>query len=200
MPEPTRTAAAAGSLLAQEASAVTYNWDTDTLFITSDGGTSIVQVSKTGELIDSMTLAPGGSPQGTEFYDPEGITYIGNGQFVMSEERDRQVVQFTYEAGTTLTARDTRPSNSARSSATKGSKDSPTIRSTGGFIIVKETQPQGIFQTTIDFVPARRPTAHRRPRTPRTCSTRRCWACRFRRRVRALEPDEPGRVPAPTTC
>ena len=71
LPEPTRTAAPPNSLLAQEASAVTYNWDTDTLFVTGDGGTSIVQVSKTGQLIDSMTLAPGGSPQNTEFYDPD---------------------------------------------------------------------------------------------------------------------------------
>ena len=62
LPEPTRTAAPAGSVLAQEVSAVTYNPDTDTLFVVGDGGTSIVQVSKTGKLIDSMTLAPGTSP------------------------------------------------------------------------------------------------------------------------------------------
>ena len=47
-------------MLAQEASGVTYNWVTNTLFVAGDGGTSIVQVSKTGGLIDSMTLAPGG--------------------------------------------------------------------------------------------------------------------------------------------
>src|SRR5215813_4787865 len=54
LPEPTRTAAPLHSLLAQEASGVTYNWDTDTLFVVGDGGTSVVQVSKTGVLIDSM--------------------------------------------------------------------------------------------------------------------------------------------------
>ena len=59
LPEPTRTTPPANSLLAQEASAVTYNKDTDTLFVVGDGGTSIVQISKTGQLIDSMTLAPG---------------------------------------------------------------------------------------------------------------------------------------------
>src|SRR5262249_6059040 len=64
LPEPTRTTPPDGvSLLAQEASAVTYNWDTDTLFVAGDGGTSIVQVTKMGALIDSMTLAPGMSPQ-----------------------------------------------------------------------------------------------------------------------------------------
>jgi uncharacterized protein YjiK len=52
LPEPTRTTPPANSLLlAQEVSAVTYNKDIDTLFILSDGGTSIVQVSKTGVLM-----------------------------------------------------------------------------------------------------------------------------------------------------
>ena len=51
LPEPTRTAAPANNLLAQEVSAVTYNADTDTLFVLGDGGTAIVRVSKTGALI-----------------------------------------------------------------------------------------------------------------------------------------------------
>jgi uncharacterized protein len=45
LPEPTRTTPPAGSLLAQEVSAVTYNPDTDTLFVVGDGGTSIVQAN-----------------------------------------------------------------------------------------------------------------------------------------------------------
>src|SRR5262245_15040672 len=71
LPGPTRTPAPPGSLLAQEASSVTYDWDTDTLFVVGDGGTSVVQVTKTGQLINSMTLAPGSSPQGTDFYVTE---------------------------------------------------------------------------------------------------------------------------------
>src|ERR1700754_793589 len=90
LPEPTRTVAPAGSLLAQEASSVTYDWDTGTLFVVGDGGTSVVQVSKTGQLIDSMTLALDPARRaGTEFDDTEGITYVGGGQFVITEERDR---------------------------------------------------------------------------------------------------------------
>jgi uncharacterized protein YjiK len=42
-----------------------------------------------------MTLAPGTSPQGTEFYDTEGITYVGGGNFVLLEERYRQANLFT---------------------------------------------------------------------------------------------------------
>src|SRR4029077_4271016 len=81
LPEPTRTPAPPNSLLAQEASGVTYDWDTNTLFVVGDGGTSAVQVSKTGQLIDSMTLAPGPSPQVTDFFDTEGISYVGGGTF-----------------------------------------------------------------------------------------------------------------------
>ena len=90
------------NLLADEASAVTYNWDTKTLFVVGDGGTSITQLSLTGALIDSMTLAADASkPQGTYFYDPEGLAYVGNGQFVLGEERTRQLHLLTYTAGTT---------------------------------------------------------------------------------------------------
>ena len=64
LPEPTRTTPPTDSLLAQEASSVTYDWDTDTLFVVGDGGTSVVQVVKTGQLIDSMTLAAGQQPAG----------------------------------------------------------------------------------------------------------------------------------------
>ena len=151
LPEPTRTTPPLNSLLAQEVSAVTYNWDTDTLFVVGDGGTSVVQVNKTGQLIDSMTLAPGNSPQGTDFYDPEGLSYVGNGKFVMSEERDRQIVLFTYVAGSMLTrsaSQTVKLGTFVQNIGIEGLSWDPL---TGGFICVKETLPQGIFQTLIDF-------------------------------------------------
>jgi len=151
LPEPTRTIAPANSLLAQEVSAVTYNWDTNTLFVVGDGSTSIVQVSKTGEYIDSMTLALGSSPQGTEFYDTEGLTYIGNGQFVMSEERDRQVVKFTYAAGTTLTRSTTQTVKLGTSIGNTGTEGLSFDPLTNGFVVLKEINPIGIFETSIDF-------------------------------------------------
>ena len=151
LPEPTRTVAPINSLLAQEASAVTYNWDTDTLFVVGDGGTSVVQVSKTGQLLNSMTLAPGSSPQGTDFYDPEGISYIGNGMLVMTEERDRQVVKFTYVAGGTLHRSDAQTVKLGTFVQNIGLEGVTYDPLSGGFILVKETQPEGIFQTDIDF-------------------------------------------------
>jgi hypothetical protein len=115
------------TVLAQEASSVTYDWDTDSLFVVGDGGTSVVQVDKTGHLIDPMTLAPGSSPQGTEFYDTEGIAYVGGGRFVLAEERYRQIDRFTYVPGSTLTRGDVQTGiDFAAGTATNGS---PTTQS-----------------------------------------------------------------------
>ncbi|HEX8027227.1 MAG TPA: SdiA-regulated domain-containing protein, partial [Vicinamibacterales bacterium] len=151
LPEPTRTAAPSGNLLAQEASGVTYNWDTNTLFIVGDGGTSVTQVSLTGQLINTMTLAQGNSPQGTEFYDTESITYVGNGKFVFTEERDRQIVQFTYDAGTTLTRANAQTVDLGTNIGNVGLEGVSYDPLSGGFILVKEKTPLGIFQTTADF-------------------------------------------------
>jgi uncharacterized protein YjiK len=151
LPEPTRTPAPAHSLLAQEASAVTYDWDTDTLFVAGDGGTSIVQVTKTGQLLNSMTLAPGSSPQGTEFYDTEGLAYVGGGQFVMTEERDRQVVRFTYVAGDTLrraAVQTVKLGTTVGNIGLEGVGNDPV---SGGLILVKEKTPESIFQTNVDW-------------------------------------------------
>jgi uncharacterized protein YjiK len=151
LPEPTRTTAPPNSVLAQEVSGVTYNWDTNTLFVVGDGGTSVVQVTKTGELVDSMTLAQGSSPQGTEFYDPEGITYVGNGQFVMVEERDRQAVLFSYIPGATLTRAAAKTVDLGTFAPNIGLEGLSYDPQTNGFIFVKEALPQGVFQTNIDF-------------------------------------------------
>jgi uncharacterized protein YjiK len=152
LPEPTRTMPPDGvSLLAQEASTVTYDWDTDTLFVVGDGGTSVVQVTKTGVLIDSMTLAPGGSPQGTEFYDTEGVSYVGGGKFVMTEERYRQAVLFTYAAGTTLHRTDAQTVKLGTTIGNIGLEGVTWDPSTGNYIFVKEKEPEGIFLTSIDW-------------------------------------------------
>jgi phosphodiesterase/alkaline phosphatase D-like protein/uncharacterized protein YjiK/2',3'-cyclic-nucleotide 2'-phosphodiesterase (5'-nucleotidase family) len=156
LPEPTRTPLPAGTashnLLCQEASAVTYNWDTDTLFISCDGGRSITQVSKTGQLIDTMSLdLQVGAPQGTAFYDPEGITYIGGGQFVFSEERDQQLVKFTYVAGTTLTRAAAQTVDLGPFDDNTGTEGLSWDPPSSDFICLKEKSPIGVFRTSINF-------------------------------------------------
>ena len=152
LPDPSKVAAPANNLLAQEASGITYNWDTDTLFIIGDGSTSITQVSKTGQLIDVMTLAQqAGNPQGTAFYDAEGITYIGNGQFVFTEERLRVANLVTYAAGTTIGYNDAQHVKLGTTVGNVGLEGLTYDPKTGGYIFAKEINPQGLFQTTLDF-------------------------------------------------
>ena len=131
--------------LAEEVSAVTYNKDTDTLFVVGDEGRSIVQVSKTGQLIDSMTLTTG------LFADTEGLTYVGNGQFVITDERVRTASLFTYAAGTTLTASNVKTVDLGTDVGNIGIEGIAFDPLTNGFIAVKESGPLGVFQTTIDF-------------------------------------------------
>lgn len=155
LPEPTRVTPPTNSVLAKEVSAVTWNRDTNTLFVLGDGGTSIVQVGLNGHLIDSMTLATGSSPQGTAFYDPEGLAYIGNGKFVMTEERYRIANQFTYVPGSTLAysgAQQVKLGTTIGNVGIEGITYDPlTSGATPGFVVAKEKTPMGVFQTNIDF-------------------------------------------------
>jgi len=142
----------AANKLAHEASAITYNRDTDSLFVVGDGGTAIAQVTKQGVLVDSMALAAGSSPQGTYFYDTEGIAYLGNSRFAMVEERDRKLNEFTYQAGTTLgptsAVRSVKMGTSIGNIGLEGLSLDPA---TGGFLFAKEATPMGVFQSTVNF-------------------------------------------------
>lgn len=152
LPEPTRSLAPANNLLAQEASAVTYNGDTNTLFVLGDGSTAILQVNLQGQLIDTMTLARDATkPQGGAFYDLEGLSYIGGGQFVFVEERYRQVNLFTYAPNTTLGAAAVKTVKLGTTVGNVGLEGISWDPATGGYIGVKEKSPIGVFQTTIDF-------------------------------------------------
>ena len=174
LPEPTRTPAPPGSLLAQEASSVTYDWDTGTLFVVGDGGTSVVQVDKTGRLIDSMTLAPGSSPQGTEFYDTEGIAYVGGGQFVITEERYRQLARFTYVAEHDADPRagaDGQARDDDRQHRPRGRHQRPARPAASSWS--RRPSPRGSSRPSSTSPPARPPTARPRPTSRSTSSTRR---------------------------
>jgi len=148
---------APGLTIQYEASAVTWNRDTNTLFIVGDGGRYIQQVGLNGSVIDSMALplATGTSRAGVEFDDPEGLAWVGGSTFVMTEERKRNVVRFDYAAGTTL-------SRANASTVTLGT----TVGNTGlegvtyiganNFILVNQAagsggSTQNIFQTAIAF-------------------------------------------------
>jgi uncharacterized protein YjiK len=139
-------ATSGANLLNAEASGVTYDKDTDSLFVVGDGGTSVVQIAKSdGHVIDSMTLSAG------VFEDTEGITYVGGGKFVLVEERLRQVDLFTYVPGGVLTTAE----KTVKLGTTVGNVGIEGISfdtKTGGYIAVRQSQPTNIFQAAIDFV------------------------------------------------
>jgi uncharacterized protein YjiK len=84
------------------------------------------------------------------------LAYIGGGQFVMTEERYRSAVKFTYVAGGTLQRAQTSTVKLATTVGNTGLEGITFDPVTGGYIFVNETAgtgaSQNIFQTSIDFV------------------------------------------------
>lgn len=83
-----------------EASGVTYNRDTGTLFAIGDEGEALYELSRTGQTLGTMTFDNSGNPDERTLYDPEGITYLGNGRFMIGTERNGVGWVTTYQAGT----------------------------------------------------------------------------------------------------
>lgn len=128
---------------ASEASAITWNWDTGTLFALGDEGDAIVEVTTTGAVIGAMSL--------TGFSDTEGLTYIGAGRFVIGEERLQDVYRLTYAGG-----------GSVDRSALPSFDLGPTVGNVGiegfsfdprdgSYVAVKEKTPQDALRFTTDF-------------------------------------------------
>lgn len=134
---------AGANQLGAEASAVTYNWDRNSLFVIGDEGTGVIEVSLTGGLLGTMGLSG--------FNDTEGLTYVGGGQFVIAEERNRFIDRFTYVAGGSIDATATQRVDLGTNIGNIGNEGLSFDPLTGGFIVVKENGPQGIFQTLADF-------------------------------------------------
>jgi len=89
-----------GGLSGLEGSAIAYARDRGTLFFVGDEGTGIIEISRTGQTIGSMTF--NWANTGSTKNDTEGLTYLGNGQFVVTEERLQNGYQFSYSAGGTV--------------------------------------------------------------------------------------------------
>lgn len=126
-----------------EASAVTFNWNTGNLFIVNDEGDRIQEVTRAGTPVSSMSF--------TGFADTEGLTYIGNGKFVITEERLRSAYEFTYAAGGTL-ARSSMPVvNLGSTVGNIGIEGISFERASGDFFYVKEKTNQEVNRASIAF-------------------------------------------------
>jgi hypothetical protein len=78
-----------------EASGVTYNFDNNRLYIVEDEGEILFETDLQGTVLSSMSMSG--------FDDVEGVTYIGGGEFLLTEERVQDVFKFSYVGGSTLT-------------------------------------------------------------------------------------------------
>ena len=131
------------AVTAAEASAVTYNWDTGTLFVLGDEGDALVEVDTNGNTLSVMTL--------TGFADTEGITYVGGGQFVITEERLRDAYRFSYSAGGSIDSSAMQTADLGSTVVNIGIEGISYDRRDGSFVFVKEKTPQEVNLATITF-------------------------------------------------
>ncbi len=85
-----------------EASAVTYARDRGTLFFVGDEGKGVVEISRTGATLGAMAFTGWGARSTRDGNDSEGLTYLGNGQLVVAEERFQNAYSFAYAAGSSI--------------------------------------------------------------------------------------------------
>jgi uncharacterized protein YjiK len=128
---------------AAEASAVTWNWDRNSLFVVGDEGDAIVEVDRNGTLLSSMSLSG--------FDDTEGVTYIGGGRFVVVEERLQDAYVLTYTAGGAVSRGSLASASLGVTVGNIGLEGISYDPSTGQYIVVKETGPQQVNAATLNF-------------------------------------------------
>ncbi|NJC33393.1 uncharacterized protein YjiK [Sphingomonas jejuensis] len=80
-----------------EASGITYNYDRGTLVLVDDEGDDIAEYSLTGERLTSDVIR-NRDVVTNGYRDVEGISYIGNGQYVLAEERTQEIVRIGVQA------------------------------------------------------------------------------------------------------
>lgn len=139
----------------KEASAVAYNWDTRTLMVTNDeeeadGSSLFGEYDLSGNKIANIVLS-GCLSLGSAQCDPEGLTYVGNGQYVVAEERYQDIALLS-EIGVngdtrTYTAYPDAPTISVGPSAgNSGLEGIAYNRITGDYYGVKETSSQTLWK------------------------------------------------------
>jgi uncharacterized protein YjiK len=139
-----------GGISGLEASAVAYSRDSGTLFFVGDEGTGVVEISRTGQTLSNMTF--NWASTGSTKHDTEGLTYVGNGKFVVSEERLYDAYSFTYAGGgvANLAASSVSISNAnVGNSGLEGISYDP--RNGGSFVTVKQEGPEDILAGTLTF-------------------------------------------------
>lgn len=135
-----------------EASAVTYARDRNSLFVVGDEGLGVIEYSLSGQFIGSMAL--NWAATGSSNNDSEGLTYLGNGQLVLVDERPQYAYSFTYTAGGTQALGSTPRvaiTGNATSVGNVGTEGISVDPRDGSFFSVKQDNPLELRYGTLDF-------------------------------------------------
>lgn len=135
-----------------EASAVTYARDRNSLFVVGDEGLGVVEVSLTGQTIGSMAFNWTGT--GSTNNDAEGLTYLGNGQLVVVDERPQIAYKFSYSAGGNVALNNQAKVAITGSTASVGNVGTEGISfdpRDGSFYSVKQDNSAQLRKSTLNF-------------------------------------------------
>lgn len=138
-----------GGISGLEASAITYARDRGTLFFVGDEGTGVVEISLTGKTLGSMAF--NWASTGSTKHDTEGLTYMGGGVLVVSEERLYDAYRFNYAAGGTANLATSSVSISNAVVGNSGLEGISYDPRNGSFVAIKQENPQDIQAGTLSF-------------------------------------------------
>lgn len=142
--------------LGLEASAVTYARDRGSLFFVPDEGVGVVEISRTGVTLGSMTFGNFPVNSTSDGNDIEGITYLGGGVLVVAEERLQDAYRFSFVDGgnvdiaaadwVALDGTNTNIGNTGIEGISYDPRD-------GSFVAVKQDNPQALLAGGLSFAP-----------------------------------------------
>lgn len=138
-----------GGISGLEASAVTYARDRNSLFFVGDEGTGVVEISLTGQTLGTMNFD--WTATGSTKHDTEGLTYLGNGTLVVSEERLYDAYRFSYVAGGTASLAASGVSISNANVGNSGLEGISYDPRNGSFVTIKQENPQDILAGNLSF-------------------------------------------------
>ena len=129
-----------------EGSGITYNWDTNELWVIGDE-------ADWGRYSATTGAALGALPGLSGYNDPEGIAYLGGGNFAIAQER---VMEINKIVGLSPVSEGSAPSfdvnGPAGSVGNVGLEGISYDARTGTFYGVKQESPQAVFEMTgVDF-------------------------------------------------
>jgi len=135
-----------------EASAVTYASDRNSLFFVGDEGLGVVEISLEGATLGSMAFDWNGTNSSNN--DAEGLTYLGNGELVVVDERPQIAYKFSYVAGGTVALNNQPKVAITGSTASVGNVGTEGIsydQPTGKFFSVKQDNQVELRESTLNF-------------------------------------------------